>query len=94
MTFFYKNKLDKKVYFSIRSYDGKGWCYQSYGNVRQGHGNAAVERLNALIHSGMPGGREWVDDVMDDIESYQIAVLQQLIFQGKIPEKRIEICLK
>lgn len=52
--------------------EGLFWlvCAYLHGEDDAEVGNAAVERLNSLIHSGMPGGRERVDDVMNDIKTH------------------------
>lgn len=51
--------------------EGLFWlaCAYLHGKNDADVGNAAVERLNSLINSGVPGGKERIDDIMDDVKS-------------------------
>lgn len=52
--------------------EGLFWlaCAYLHGKSDNEVGNAAVERLNALIRGNVPGGRERIDDIMEDIKSH------------------------
>lgn len=45
-------------------------CAYLHGQKDAEVGNAAVERLNALINDNVPGGKERIDDIMDDIKMH------------------------
>lgn len=55
----------------VRANLGEGlfWlaCAYLHGRNDPDVGNAAVERLNSLVNSGVPGGKERINDIMDDI---------------------------
>lgn len=40
-------------------------------------GNAAVEKLKALINDSVPGGKERINDIMDDIKTNYHQIYQR-----------------